>query len=207
MLLDYSYILPFTYHILPVYLPYSSGLLTTLFRFTYHILPFAFHLAFHECPTLSYSFSRLSSIHPPPFQACPTSFNPSFCNQGFVIVPPPASIPKLLFPFTFTAHALIKRKQISSYIRKFRRDQLQNHIWLTASSYIVKYLRISSYIRRPFLIYNFANDPIWISYLWGKFRFLFYQCMFHKLSSQAFASFLINLVQRQASYRLHVRKT
>ncbi len=44
---------------------------------------------------------------------------------------------------------------------------------------MVKYLRISSYIRKPFLIYDFAPDPIWISiqYMWGKFSFLFYQCI------------------------------
>ncbi len=72
--------------------------------------------------------------------------------------------------------ALIKKKiKFSSYIRKFRRDQLQSHIWLTVSLYIVKYLRISSYFRKPFLIYDFATDPIWISYIWGKFFFLFYQ--------------------------------
>jgi hypothetical protein len=29
-----------------------------------------------------------------------------------------------------------------------------------ASSYVNKYLRISSYIRKPFLIYNFATTPI-----------------------------------------------
>ncbi len=39
-----------------------------------------------------------------------------------------------------------------------------------------KNLSISSYIRKPFLIYDFAPDPIWISlYIWGKFCFLFYQ--------------------------------
>ncbi len=31
------------------------------------------------------------------------------------------------------------------YIRKFRRNRLKSHIWLTASSYMVKLLRISSY--------------------------------------------------------------
>ncbi len=37
-------------------------------------------------------------------------------------------------------------------------EQLQSHLWLTASSYMymVKYLRISSYIWKPFLIYDFA---------------------------------------------------
>ncbi len=42
-------------------------------------------------------------------------------------------------------------------------EQLQNHKWLTASSYMGKNLRISSYIRKPFLIYDFAAAPFWIS--------------------------------------------
>jgi hypothetical protein len=54
-----------------------------------------------------------------------------------------------------TLRTLIKKKiKFSSYIRKFRVEQLQSHIWLTASSYIGKYLPISSY---------FANAPLWIS--------------------------------------------
>ncbi len=48
--------------------------------------------------------------------------------------------------------------------------QSQSHIWLTAFSYMVKYLRISSYIRKPFLIYDFATAPFWISYICGKFE-------------------------------------
>jgi hypothetical protein len=51
-------------------------------------------------------------------------------------------------------------------------EQLQSHIWLTASSYMGKYLCISSYIRKPVLIYDFATAPLWISYMWGKFYFL-----------------------------------
>ncbi len=39
--------------------------------------------------------------------------------------------------------------------------------------YMVKYLRA---FRKPFLIYDFATDPIWISHIWGEFPFLFYQC-------------------------------
>jgi hypothetical protein len=31
---------------------------------------------------------------------------------------------------------------------------------VAASSYTTKYLGISSYIRKPFLIYDFATDPI-----------------------------------------------
>jgi hypothetical protein len=56
--------------------------------------------------------------------------------------------------------ALLKKKiKFSSYIRKFRMEQLQSHILLTVSLYMVKYLRISSYIRKPFLIYHFATAP------------------------------------------------
>ncbi len=64
------------------------------------------------------------------------------------------------------------------FIRKFRVEQLQSHIWLTASSYMGKYLRISPYMRRPFLIYDFATGPLWISLytVWGKFYFIFSQC-------------------------------
>jgi hypothetical protein len=63
-----------------------------------------------------------------------------------------------------TCCALIKKKiKFSSYIGKFRMEQLQSHIWPTASLYMGKYLRISSYIRKPFLIYDFATAPLWIS--------------------------------------------
>ncbi len=60
-------------------------------------------------------------------------------------------------------------------------EQLQSHIWLTASSYRGNYLRISSYIRKPFLIYDFATALFWISLycIWGKFDFLFYQCVLY----------------------------
>jgi hypothetical protein len=40
-------------------------------------------------------------------------------------------------------------------------EQLQIHTYLTNGlTYLVKYFRISSYITKPFLIYNFATDPI-----------------------------------------------
>ncbi len=72
--------------------------------------------------------------------------------------------------------ALIKKKiRFSSYIGKFRVDQLQSHIWLTASSYMGNNFRISSYIRKSFLIYDFASAPLWFPYIWGKFYFIFYQ--------------------------------
>ncbi len=46
-------------------------------------------------------------------------------------------------------------------------------MWLTASSYIV-YLRISSYIMKPFIIYDFAPDPIRISLYMRKMFFSFF---------------------------------
>jgi hypothetical protein len=43
-------------------------------------------------------------------------------------------------------------------------------------SYMVKYFRISSYIRNPFLIYDFTPDHIWISSYKRIILFSFYQC-------------------------------
>ncbi len=56
-------------------------------------------------------------------------------------------------------------------------EQLQSHIWLTASSYMGKYLRISLYIRKPFIIYDLHLLHSEFPYIWGKFYFLFYQCI------------------------------
>jgi hypothetical protein len=59
-----------------------------------------------------------------------------------------------------------KKKQLSSYIKEFIWDQVQSHIWLPASSYMVKYLRISPYIRKLFqLIYDFAPIPSEFPYI------------------------------------------
>ncbi len=86
-------------------------------------------------------------------------------NRNFLL---PSRLPLQVFcplvmwpigPLVLWSSALIKRrKKISSYMRKFRREQLQSHIELTASSYtrMNKNLRISSYIRKPFLICDFA---------------------------------------------------
>ncbi len=63
-----------------------------------------------------------------------------------------------------------KKTKFSSYLSKSRKERLQSHIQLTASSYMTKYLRIPSYIRKPFLIYDFATAPILISlYVWKIF--------------------------------------
>jgi hypothetical protein len=36
----------------------------------------------------------------------------------------------------------------------------KSYMTITASSYMVKNLRISSYIKKPFLIYDFATAPL-----------------------------------------------
>jgi hypothetical protein len=42
---------------------------------------------------------------------------------------------------------------------------------------MVKYFHISSYIRKPFLKYDFATDPITSSLYMKKISFLFHQCL------------------------------
>ncbi len=67
-----------------------------------------------------------------------------------------------------------KKTKCSLYIRKSRREQLLSQMWLTASSYMTQYLSISSYIRKPFLIYDFVTAPIWSSlYMMEIFLFFF----------------------------------
>jgi hypothetical protein len=94
-------------------------------------------------------------------------------------------------------HVLLIRRQTlepKSQQGRYYTDKKENQIFLTykeiqngavaksymtngpASSYMGKYLHISSYIRKPFLMHDFATAPLWISYIWGKFDFLFYQC-------------------------------
>ncbi len=83
-----------------------------------------------------------------------------------------------------------KRGPLSIY--SLYTDKNENKIFLTpkeiqngavAKSYMTnglliigKYLRISSYIRKPFLIYDFATAPIEISLYMRKSSFSFYQC-------------------------------
>jgi hypothetical protein len=70
---------------------------------------------------------------------------------------------------------LIKMKiKFSSYIRKFWTEQLQSHIWLTASSHMRKYFRIFSYIRKAFLI----ND---LQLLHSEFPYCIYEENFYFL--------------------------
>ncbi len=95
--------------------------------------------------------------------------------------------------------------------KEIERDRVQGHIWLTASTCLVKNLRISSYIGKPFLKYDFAPDPIWISlYKWGKFSVLsvfesfLYLSISHPSLSQSILLLVFNLslifFQRFLSY-------
>ncbi len=79
------------------------------------------------------------------------------------------------FPGRSVAALIKKEIKFSSFIRNSEElgATLQSHIWLAASSYMVKYLRISSRVRKPFLIYDFAPDPIWISLYMRKILFFF----------------------------------
>ncbi len=86
-----------------------------------------------------------------------------------------------------------KKIKFSSNIRKFIVEQLQSHIRLTSSSYMGKYLRVSSYIRKPFLIYDFATAPLWISLNMMKIWFYFlsvYTCLSFALSSLRLSVFV-----------------
>ncbi len=76
----------------------------------------------------------------------------------------------------WSAGTLIKNEiKISSYIRKFRTDRV-SYISGGLLIYMTKYLCTSSYIRKPYLKYDFAPDLSEFPYIWGKFSFLFYQC-------------------------------
>jgi hypothetical protein len=63
---------------------------------------------------------------------------------------------------------LIKKKRKFSSYKEIQSDRVQSHVWLTASPFMAKYLRISSYIRQLFLIYDFASDTFWIFLDMGK---------------------------------------
>ncbi len=72
-----------------------------------------------------------------------------------------------------------ENQKFSSYVRKFRMEQLHSHIWLMATSYMRKYLRISSYIigsPSSYMTLQLLHSEF--PYIWGKFYFLFYQCRF-----------------------------
>ncbi len=81
-------------------------------------------------------------------------------------------------------------------------EQLQSHIWLTASSYMGKYLRISSYILgspSSYMILQLLHSEF--PYIWGKFYSIFYQCILSN-SQLTFLSFLSSPCPKPYSHSL-----
>ncbi len=99
------------------------------------------------------------------------------CRSSDSTVSEDAGIESRTVTTSAVAVTLIKKKSkfssLKGKFREIRMEQLQSHIWLTASSYMGKYLRISLYIRKPLLIYNFATAPLWISLYMRKILFSF----------------------------------
>ncbi len=56
----------------------------------------------------------------------------------------------------------------------FQKGSVAKSYMTNASSHVVKYLRISSYIRKPFLIYDYTTTSL-LEFLYIYFLFLFYQ--------------------------------
>ncbi len=87
--------------------------------------------------------------------------------------------------------------------KEIQRDRVQSHIWLTASSYIVENLRISSYIGKRFLIYDFAPNPIWIFLIYEEnLVFFFYQCIVVDIFTSLANSMLLWLIWNIAAIYL-----
>ncbi len=79
-------------------------------------------------------------------------------------------------------YTLIKKKRkFSSYIRTFRRERLQSHIWGRVSYNIWGNAQIFSHIWRGRYSEMILQPlPSEFPYVWGKFNFLFSQCnVFH----------------------------
>jgi hypothetical protein len=84
-----------------------------------------------------------------------TSYTDKKENQNFLIY---KEIQNGAFAKSYMTNGLLIYREIFAHLL------MQSHIWLTASSYIGKYFRISSYIKKPFLIYDFATASLWISF-------------------------------------------
>ncbi len=85
-------------------------------------------------------------------------------------------IRRLLFPQHFLITLIKMKLKFSSYIRKFRMEQLHSHIWLTDSSYMVNICAFSHILRSPFSHMTLQLLLSEFPYIWGKFYFISYQC-------------------------------
>ncbi len=91
-------------------------------------------------------------------------------------------------------HTDKKENQIFLIHKEIQMDQLQSHIWLTASSRMVKYLRISSYTVLGSHSSYMTLQLLHLNFLtWEKFDFLF-------LSPQ-FIIYLLNAKRIDSQYR------
>ncbi len=114
------------------------------------------------------------------------------------------SVHRSKFPLKVLSTLLKTKIKFSSYIRKFGMEQLQWHKWwLTASSDMGKYLRISSYIRKPFLIYDFATAPLWISLYTRKIWFSFLSVLWKQrgVETSINRSIVINCLAGKCHFR------
>ncbi len=139
----------------------------SLLPILFYLLLFLLHSAIASsfCPS-SYLFCR-------PFISILSfcSFSLSSLSHSFFCIL--SSLFKT-FLWPMSSYTDKKEKKIFLIYKEIQRDREHSHIWLTASSYMVKYLRISSHIRKPFRIYDFAPDPIlWISLYMRKILFSF----------------------------------
>ncbi len=87
------------------------------------------------------------------------------CPQGFLL-------------FVDESILIKKKTKLSSHMRKFKWDRVEKVINEEGLSNIWGNAQIFSlYMRRPLGIYYFASDPSEYPNIWGKFSFLFYQCI------------------------------
>jgi hypothetical protein len=74
--------------------------------------------------------------------------------------------------YFYNIRTLVEKKiKFSSHKRKFRRERLQSHIWLTASSYMVNICAFPNILGSPSSYMTL--QPYEFTYIWGNF-FLFF---------------------------------
>ncbi len=74
-------------------------------------------------------------------------------------------------------YCALKKNQVFLIYKEIQNGAVAKSCYMTNGlliQYMGKYLRISSYIRKPFLIYDFATTPLWISLYVRKIFFFFF---------------------------------
>ncbi len=89
------------------------------------------------------------------------------------------------------------------------RDRMHNNIWLKPSSYIMtKYLRITSFIRKLFLIYVFASDPSKLTLLtFMRYIIKFFTSAWFNIQGRNFRIFQVRLCPTVILQSVPVLKT